>query len=242
MTSEKTYKVSAHRLNTWLQCARKLYFYLENYPKGPTDTKYIDNGLAVHDLLEERMKSIERDPMEYAKKHNVTEEMMDIFNLCVKNAEQFYKYIGVGIPERTIHSYFTTPKGRKVDLEARIDLIADNAIWDYKTGKKVKKDEYKLQGQIYHFATKNYYPVAKFISLQTNEVYEILPPPMEYIPKLCDKYIDEIEKGEFPKKQSPLCDYCDWKEVCFGKAQFAYIDELRANPEKYGLVRPNDKV
>ena len=103
------YKWSAHRANMWLECPRKFYCYLNHYPTGPVETKYINTGLAVHDLLEDRVKSIIRDPMEYAREHNVIDEMMDTFNLCVKNGEQFYKYAGIGIPERTIHCKFTTP-------------------------------------------------------------------------------------------------------------------------------------
>ena len=180
--------------------------------------------------------------MEYAEKHNVPEDMMDTFNICVENAEQFYKYAGIGIPEKVIYKDFTTPKGREIRLQARIDLIADNAIWDYKTGKKVDKDEYKLQGQIYHYATENYYPIAKFISLQTNDVLEVEPPPMEYIPKLCDRYVDELEKGTFPKKETRLCDWCSYKEWCKGKLQFEYVERVKENPEKYGMVVENGSV
>ena len=238
MNNTEKYPVSSHRLTTWIQCPRKLYFYLENYPRKPVERKYIDTGLAVHDLLEDRVKGITGvDPLDYATKHNVPDEMMDVFDKCVENSTQFDKYIGVGIPEKTIYKDFVTPKGRQIRLQARIDLIADNAIWDYKTGKKVDKDEYRLQGQVYHFATSNYYPVAKFISLQTNDVLEVSPPPEDYIPKLCDKYVDEIEKGVYPQKQSRLCEWCEYYNYCFGKAQFAFIDDIRANPEEYGMVR-----
>ena len=230
-----TYKLSAHRLNMWLQCPYKLYMYLEQYPTGPTDRKYIDNGSAVHQYLEDRMKYIEKDPEEYFKEYKVPEEMRPIFNTCIKNSEQFFKYIGEGIPEKVVHKIFQTPKGRRVDLEARIDLIADDTIFDYKTGKHVEKPEYKIQGMLYIFALNGYYPKAKFVSLQTNEVYEVSAPPENYIEKLCDKYIDTIESNEFPKKASPLCDWCDLKEYCIGKLQYVYIGDVKADPEKYGM-------
>ena len=230
-----TYKLSAHRLNMWLQCPYKLYMYLEQYPTGPTDRKYIDNGSAVHKYLEDRMKSIEKDPEEYFKDFKVPEEMRPIFNTCIKNSEQFFKYIGEGIPEKIVHKIFQTPKGRRVDLEARIDLIADDTIFDYKTGKHVEKPEYKMQGMLYIFALNGYYPKAKFVSLQTNEVYEVSAPPENYIEKLCDKYIDTIESNEFPKKSSPLCDWCDLKDYCIGKLQYVYIGDVKADPEKYGM-------
>ena len=236
------YKWSAHRANMWLECPRKFYCYLNHYPTGPVETKYINTGLAVHDLLEDRVKSIIRDPMEYAREHNVIDEMMDTFNLCVKNGEQFYKYAGIGIPERTIHCKFTTPKGRRVDLEARIDLIADNAIWDYKTGKKADKPEYKLQGQLYHFATQFAYPVAKFISLQTGDIYEVEQPPKDFIPKLADRYIDSIENNDYPAKQSYLCEkWCPYYRYCKGDLQFVFIDDVKKDPEKYGMVSPFKK-
>ena len=181
------------------------------------------------------MKSIEKDPATYFIDFNVPMEMKPVFDKCIKNAEQFFKYIGEGIPERTIHKVFNTPKGRRVNLEARIDLLADNTIFDYKTGKHVDKPEYKLQGQIYIFALDGYYPVAKFVSLQTNDVYEVKAPPEDYIPKLCDKYIDTIENNEYPKKMGPLCDWCDYKEYCIGKLQYVYVEDVKNDPEKYGM-------
>ena len=209
--------------------------YLEQYPTGPTDRKYIDNGSAVHQYLEDRMKYIEKDPEEYFKDYKVPEEMRPIFNTCIKNSEQFFKYIGEGIPEKVVHKIFQTPKGRRVDLEARIDLIADDTIFDYKTGKHVEKPEYKIQGMLYIFALNGYYPKAKFVSLQTNEVYEVSAPPENYIEKLCDKYIDTIESNEFPKKASPLCSYCEHERYCIGDLQYIYIGDVKNNPEKYGM-------
>ena len=231
----KTYKMSAHRMNLFLQCPYKLYMYLNQYPTGPIERKYIDNGSAVHQYLEDRMKYIEKSPNDYFVEFNVPMDMKPIFDTCIKNAEQFFKYIGEGIPERVVHKVFQTPKGRRVDLEARIDLLADETIFDYKTGKHVEKPEYKLQGMIYIFALNGYYPKAKFVSLQTNDVYEVSAPPENYIEKLCDKYIDAIEENEYPKKASPLCDWCDYKEYCTGKLQYVYVEDVKADPEKYGM-------
>lgn len=209
--------------------------YLNHYPTAPTDRKYLDNGSAVHQYLEDRMKYIEKDPQQYFVDFNVPAEMKEVFDKCIKNAEQFFKYIGEGIPEKTVHKVFTTPKGRRVDLEARIDLLADNTIFDYKTGKHVEKPEYKLQGMLYIFALEGYYPKAKFVSLQTNEVYEVGAPPENYIEKLCDRYIDTIENNEFPKKMSPLCDWCEYDPYCRGKLQYVFIDDIKQDPEKYGM-------
>ena len=209
--------------------------YLNHYPTAPTDRKYLDNGSAVHQYLEDRMKYIEKDPQQYFVDFNVPAEMKEVFDKCIKNAEQFFKYIGEGIPEKTVHKVFTTPKGRRVDLEARIDLLADNTIFDYKTGKHVEKPEYKLQGMLYIFALEGYYPKAKFVSLQTNEVYEVGAPPENYIEKLCDRYIDTIENNDFPKKMSPLCDWCEYDPYCRGKLQYVFIDDIKQDPEKYGM-------
>lgn len=188
------------------------------------------------------MKSIEKDPMDYALESEVPEEMMDVFNTCVKNGEYFNQFVGKGVPEKTIHYKFTTPKGRNVDLEARIDLITDDAIWDYKTGKHADKPEYKLQGQLYHFATQNYYPVVRFISLQTNEIYEVEHPPKDYIPKLADKYIDAIEENNYPAKQGNLCEkWCPYYRYCFGDLQYVYIGDVKEDPEKYGMESPFKK-
>lgn len=234
MTEDIEYKISANRLNMFNACPKKLGMYLANYPVGPVEVKYINTGLAVHDLQEDRVKGIVKPPEDYMKSRNVPDDMVDTFWTCVETGKKFYDC--GGIPEKTIIKHFVTPKGRKVRLEARLDLIADNSIWDYKTGKHADKPEYKLQGQVYHFATEFAYEKAKFISLQTGEIYEVPQPPKTYIPALCDRYIDTIESNEFVKKQTRLCEqYCDYYRWCMGDLQFVYVEDVRNDPEKYGM-------
>lgn len=230
------WKISANRLNQWLSCPLKISYRFQGYPIGPVEEKYIRQGLAVHNFLEDRVKGIIKEPEFYWNEQQVPEEMRDTFNLCIKNAEQFFDCGGK--TEETILKHFTTPKGRKVVLEARIDLQTDKEIVDYKTGKHVDKDEYRLQGQIYLFSKDFKYETAKFISLQTNEVMIVKQPPKDYIPKLCDKYIDAFEEGNFPRKMSRLCDYCEYDSYCRGANQFVYIGDIKADPEKYGLHYP----
>lgn len=230
------WKVSANRINSYLQCPLKLSYRFQGYPTGPVEEKFIRNGLAVHNFLEDRVKGVIKEPQFYWDEQQVPEEMRSVFDTCIKNAEQFFDCGGK--TEETILKHFVTPKGRKVVLEARIDLQTDDCIWDYKTGKHVDKDEYRLQAHIYHYATDFKYDVAKFISLQTNEIMEVKQPPKDYIPKLCDKYIDALEDNNLPKKQSRLCDYCEYDAYCRGSLQFVYVGDVKANPEKYGMKNP----
>lgn len=230
-------KLSANKLNMWLGCPLKLHMYLERYPTGPVDTKYIDLGNAVHHFIEGRMGNETKDAWDYFKEEGVLDEFKEDFADCIKTAEPYLALAGKAIPEKTIHKIFDTPKGRRIDLEARIDLICDDTIYDWKTSKDIDKPEYRLQGQVYHFATDFIYPNVKFVKMRDGKILEIPAPPKDYIPKLCDTYCDCLESGDFRRKQTRLCEYCDYKAYCTGDLQYVYIGDVKADPEKYGMVK-----
>ena len=64
----------------------------------------------------------------------------------------------------------------------------------------------------------------------------------DFIPKLADRYIDSIENNDYPAKQSYLCEkWCPYYRYCKGDLQFVFIDDVKKDPEKYGMVSPFKK-
>lgn len=241
------FRLSAHKLNLQKECPFKCFLYLMRYPGTETDNSYAVTGSAVHDFAEEITKGCAQDPSFYLGKWKVpqtTPDGIDLHNrfyTCVENVKRLATMPGA-IPEQTEYTEFTTPKGRKVRLETRIDLQCENSnmpeakgkvVWDYKTGSNVNKDEYILQAKAYQFAkymkTGEVYK-ACFISLLDPTKYFVLDKfNVEYIPKVCDEYIDALYMHEFDRHPSYLCRWCPYhdlycaKEVCF--------DELPDPPE-----------
>jgi len=183
--------------------------------------------------VEDRINGIEKEYSAYIAEFKVPDSMMGVFDSCCKNAEKYFNI--KGSPEKTIIKEFNTPKDHKCRLEAKIDLITEDKIYDYKTGAKVHKDDFKIQGYVYHFATDDEFESVDFLLLQTNEVFPVKKAPIGYIPGLCDKYISTIEDMNFISKPSPLCDWCGYVRWCKGDLQNVSVFDVIADPEKYGM-------
>lgn len=209
--------ISAHKLNLFLSCPRHLCYYLCHQEEGETDTKYIDAGQAVHDWMEQHFRGNDVSIEEMMEKHGVIDEMRPRVEACVKNAEPYRKLKGE--PELAEEKIFTTPKGRTVKLVYRIDLQCEDAdikgaspklVIDWKTGKTVNKQEYLLQMQVYRFARDFEYD-AMLVSLYSGETLIVNKSPKNYIPSLCDRYIDRIESLDFVRKPDYTCDrFCPY--------------------------------
>lgn len=208
----------------------KLYYYLSHQPNGDVDTTYIDAGNAVHNYMEDHLNGEGEDAEFYKEKYNVKEEMYDRVDTCINTGQ---KYLSLkGTPELTEYTEFETPKGRKIKLQSRIDFLAENAqfdglkekvIIDWKTGKSVDKDEYRLQGHVYKFVHPDY-DVA-FVSLLSEDILTLKKSPKNYIPNMCDKYVDCIEKNDFKRVRTPLCSrFCPYyNEYCSPEHEFDLV-------------------
>ena len=215
------YDLSANKLNIFNTCSYKLYLYLSHQPNGDVDTTYIDAGNAVHNYMEDHLNGEGEDIEFYKEKYGVKEEMNERVNTCIETGQQYLSL--KGSPEITEYTEFDTPKGRKIKLQSRIDFLAEDAkfeglkekvIIDWKTGKSVDKDEYRLQGHVYKFVHPDY-DVA-FVSLLSGDTLTLKKSPKNYIPNMCDKYVDCIEKSDFKRNVTPLCSrFCPYyKDYC----------------------------
>ena len=224
--------ISANRLYIFMSCPKKLILYLTHQDDGDTDTKYIDAGQAIHDYMEHHFNGDDVPIEDLIEKHGVIDEMVPRVMTCVEHAE---KYLSLkGTPEMAEEKVFTTPKGRTVNMVYRIDLQCEDAdidgvgkkvVIDWKSGKDVNKPEYILQMQVYRFVRDFKYD-ALLVSLLTGATLPVTKSAEDYIPKLCDRYIDAIESLEFDANPQYLCRYCP------------YHDNFCTEEHKYDLIVP----
>lgn len=218
--ADGVYRLSANKLSMYQACPFKHYLYLTHQDVCDFDDTFIMAGNAVHQYMEEHMKG-EGKPIEhYIAEFNVKPEVVDRVKACMENAPTYLALDGIA--ELKEYTEFTTPKGRKVKLESRIDLQVEDAdlpdvkgkvVIDYKTGKTIDKPEYRMQMQVYRFV-KNFEYSAMLVSLLTGKTLVLDKSPKNYIPNLCDKYIDAIENNDFPRKRNNYCDkYCPYYEM-----------------------------
>lgn len=220
--ADGVYDLSANKLNICQECPFKLYLYLTHQPNGDVDTTYIDAGNAVHNYMEDHINGNGKTVEEYLEKYNVSPEMYERVEKCISNGE---KYMSLkGSPEVTEYTKFTTPKGRNINLQSRIDLQCDDAdldeagkkvVIDWKTGKTIDKPEYRLQMHVYRFVRNQEYD-AMLVSLLTGETLVLKKSPKNYIPNMCDKYVDTIENSDFKRNPKPTCSrFCPYyKDYC----------------------------
>ena len=218
---KETYKVSANRLNKFIACKYKLYLYLMDAPTTEHDTRYIDAGLAAHAYLEKALKNrtlvwpSEEEYDTMFREFNVTDpEMKARVKTSIQSGIAFLMIVDIdnAEAEKIILKEFVTPKGRNVTIDARLDLLIsgeNGLIVDYKTGMNVNKPEYSLQMQVYRFVTDFAYK-AMCISLLSKEQSIVDKSNENFIPMLCDKYIDAIEGNDFERTEGYMCRFCEY--------------------------------
>lgn len=232
--SNGVYNISANRLSIFKECPYKLYLYLSHQITDEIDMTYINVGNAIHKYMEDNFSGCEVQSHEkYIEDFQVPAEMKDRYFKCVENAEKFLSLKGE--PEVTEFTEFVTPKGRNINLQSRIDLqvpecdmpgMGKKVVIDWKTGKSLDKPGYKIQMHVYRFVKNQEYD-AVLVSLLSGETSVINKSPKDYIPKLCDQYVDAIENNSFDRCESAMCSrFCQY----YGKY---------CSPEsKYDIVVP----
>jgi CRISPR/Cas system-associated exonuclease Cas4 (RecB family) len=106
----------------------------------------------------------------------------------------------------------------------RVDEVEDGKIKivDYKTGNPKEKHSFEDKQQLflYQLAAQQLFRKEvhslSFYYLENNTEYEFLGNEKD-LEKTEEKFRDiirEIKKREFPAKPSPLCGYCDFREIC----------------------------
>lgn len=231
---DKVYAISANKINMGLQCPFKLALYLMHIEPKEVDYSNTATGSAVHAFMEamgnhttHRDKyyiegMYEKDPK---RRQVVPASHIDKMKLCMANGKKWYGTLDY-VSEQSFKVPLVTPKGRNVLLNGRIDAQTETELYDWKTSKSVKTDDYRRAAAIYDYAT-GFQKKIIYKSLFNGDEYQFPHASHDYVPALCDQYIDRLLAFDFPRKRQFLCKYCDYHdEYCFDGAETASIPSL----------------
>jgi putative RecB family exonuclease len=236
-------KLSASRAKTFEQCPRKYYYsYVEHLPHKEWD--HLELGTYVHAALEifhRHVKGGSDEPLRKLMgiasseafkrmidggKSLPDEQLHDAKSMLLDYLAQIEQN---GMPNvLEVEFPFTIPLNEMYDLTGVIDRIDRDPdgmlhIRDYKTSKNAKYME-PFQLNTYGLLLLDKFPDitrfrASYIMLKLNGQVLSYEFTIEDVGKCRDKliqYADRITSEErWRAKPSRLCDWCDFKEVCF---------------------------
>jgi putative RecB family exonuclease len=235
-------KLSASRAKTFDQCARKYYYsYIEKLPTK--EWNHLELGTYVHSALEIFHRYIKDGSKELPRKlmgissseafKKMTDSGKTLPDEFLQEAKTMLSdYLSQieqnGMPNvLEVEFPFTIPLNDHYDLAGVIDRIDRDSdgilhIRDYKTSKSSKyMDSFQLN--TYGLLLLDRFPDTKhfrasYIMLKLGQVlpYEFTADDVTKCREKLVKYADRITSEErWRSKPSRLCDWCDFKDVCF---------------------------
>jgi RecB family exonuclease len=236
--------ISISKVKTYKQCPRRYYYsYIEKLPKQDWD--HFTLGTFVHGVLEHFHNEYKEDPGELNLKKLMKEcffkqkEKMDldkpiakeilneahsILSIYLKNIEEK----GIGSKVLKLEEEFVVYLNEKHKLKGvidRTDLDKDGIlhIKDYKTNKNTKYMDHEQLRAYGIFLLKNNpnielfrgsYIMLRFGTLHLN--YDFNLDDVDKAKKDLVSYAEKISEDErWLVKPSKLCDWCDFKNICF---------------------------
>ncbi len=244
MKDEKKVKLtlSASRVDTFKKCPRKYYYrYIKRLPTK--DWPHFNLGTFVHGVLEHFHLGLLKDSKKKRSQlmktscinflnqmrndgKNLTNEQISEANEMLQNylktLEKDFSYQVLSLEEK-----FTLSLNEDYDFMGfvdRMDLEEDGTyhIKDYKTSKTAKYMK-PFQLQAYGIWLMNKFPeIVKFrgsyIMMRLNSKYVSYEFNKEDVEKIHKELIEVAERivneERWPMKQSKLCDWCDFNNVC----------------------------
>jgi len=240
----KSLTVSISKIKTYKQCPRRYYYsYIAKYPKKDWD--HFTLGTFVHGVLEFFHGQFKEDIADFNFKKLMKEsfkkqkDIMDadkpiskeILDEARKLLTEYLKSMeekGLGSKILTLEEEFVIDLNEKYKLKGIIDRTDQDKdgvyhIKDYKTNKDTKYMEYD-QLRAYGLYLVNQYPEVKnfrgsYIMLRFGGMYlkyEFNLEDVEKAKKDLIVYADKIcEDERWISKPSKLCDWCDFKNICY---------------------------
>lgn len=202
-------RISVSQLNCFSSCPRKFQFQYIKKLKPVTTSFAMGNGLKVHELIaqnifdhpDEDIDASLKIAKEYLEKFDPKEECLTEHRLrgtvCQKETLGIYDKLWPNLASAT----------------------------DWKNGKDApyKRPSFNVQAYIYSMLYQQNFgkPLEEFtfIFFGDNTKYSPLVNTDKFKDK-CLKYIENVvalaygEDGEYPKKESPLCNYCSYQSIC----------------------------
>jgi len=243
---------SASKINTWKQCPRKFnYSYVQKIPREWESSYALDRGKLIHLILELNFDVAEiKKHREFGKivknKILTKEQIKDCFKVAKDFTEskagkslftrkQLFNELEMGLDlnmEITSYSEAAFLRGY-IDvgfLDEKTDTLL---LTDYKTGKYKTKDQQDWSQLLwYSLGIFSKMPFDKIMLVYAYVDHHKLNTRMVYR-KDIEKYkkglwdtIDPIEKDyNYQKKETPLCNWCNYQDHCIADTKFVGINE-----------------
>lgn len=215
--------LSFSSLSNFKQCKRKFrYDKIDKLPREFKMSEPLIKGGAVHDILEHFPNQSNH---EYAKTYEyIIQEFLktDIAKkyLFTKSTREF----SFGLtPNLKLTDFFN----KKSLFRGKIDhiCIIDGVLFlvDWKTG-KVKEQRYQDFTQLLFYAVVMFLKNSSIKEIDISYVYvehgqenklRLLRDNLEsYLGELLNLIYSVLSEKEYPKTITPLCDWCDFQEIC----------------------------
>jgi len=234
----ESYNVSASQVKTHSKCpGQYLMRYIMGKEASKKDSDYVKLGQRVHETLEELFQREEPPPIhdEDILKDIIRDQYatrdgpwipQDLFEDGLKCCEGAARWIHKNQPDiRGIEQrveYDIERPDIETGVTAIMDVVTDNEVWDWKTG-RIRDDtahEEKIQGSMYMAAYYHVYgevpDAVKFIYLKEDKVRTIEPTDenWQYLLKRIKQLLHAKETGEFPFNPGDHCYWCAYEYWC----------------------------
>lgn len=217
---------SASRVKTFDDCEKQYWFgYHSGLEPTKPDNKYAKYGSAVHEAIEialiQGLDNLRDHATEQfyriADKHGLDDDMVDKGSKHIRLAAKFITSQDKDITQVEAEIPFTI-SAIDQHMAAKLDVVAEDEIWDWKTGKHRDRDW--LQATVYKAAFVAEYGFepsrVRFIYLQHGDI-DNHDPGREEFEKLVE-YLKRIraadEAGQYPARPGEQCYWCDYEYYC----------------------------
>lgn len=232
------YNLSASKIKKHSQCPRA-FWYSYKGEKEPTkgNTEYLDLGSRVHGSIENVLTSEECPPLERERTlvaaiqneyremegYEIPDDLYDTGLACCQKAAEYLSAQQPDIQEVELWHEFDIDRDDMVTgVTAKIDIVTESEIWDWKTG-SIRDDsahDERIQGSIYIAAYYNKYgeipDCLKFVYVKEGNVRKLNPDDKHwnYMIKHAKGLLRSEEQGVFQAKPGDACYWCDYEFWC----------------------------
>lgn len=239
-TSNEKIRLSATLIKAFGECKQKFIYRVID--KKPIDIKpdiFTVIGKSIHKCIEcfyRNSETFQREELlgswESTLRHEIKRNLIEIqekdFNKHLKSGysmlENVYKsqsQDGLLIKPQGVETKFEIPFSDDIDLVGKMDLVVDNTVIDWKTGRRVnyRKIFNDFQIPIYAYAFRKMFGEKEkdcyYLYVAYNKKIRIVVDD-DRIKKLLDKiwYISEFIKNPTISYNNNDCKYCEFSGIC----------------------------
>jgi CRISPR/Cas system-associated exonuclease Cas4 (RecB family) len=203
-------RISVSQINCFSSCPLKFSFQYIKKLKPVTTSFAMGNGLKVHDLIAKNIFDHGDEDIDASLK--IAKEYLENFSSDEECLTE-HKLTGHICNKPTLGIY-----------DKLFPKLATAVDWKNGKDAPYKRWGFNIQAYIYSILYEQNFdnkPLEKFdfVFFGSNTIYS---PPVntDKFKDKCQKYIENVielaycEDGKYPKKESPLCNYCSYQSIC----------------------------